>query len=54
MTPTNGRGVAKLMNGEAAASAASIEAAKALKPTIADEFARYGVRAVLPKNASAN
>ena len=40
-----GRGVAKLMNGETAASIANIEAAKALKPTIAEEFARYGVRA---------
>ena len=38
------RGVAKLMNGETAASNASIEAAKALKPTIAEEFARYGVQ----------
>lgn len=44
-----GRGVAKLMNGETAASNANIEAAKALKPTIADEFARYGVRAE-PRN----
>jgi Flp pilus assembly protein TadD len=46
-----GRGVAKLMSGETAASNASIEAAKTLKPTIAEEFARYGVRAE-PRNAN--
>ncbi len=42
----------QLLNGEAAASATSIDAAKALKPTIADEFARYGVRAVAPKSVN--
>jgi hypothetical protein len=32
------------MNGNASASIASIEAAKLLKPGIAEEFAHYGVK----------
>jgi tetratricopeptide (TPR) repeat protein len=39
-----GRGMANLMNGNATASIASIEAAKLLKPSIAEEFAHYGVK----------
>jgi len=39
-----GSGLAKGMTGDDAASAANIEAAKALKPGIAEEFARYGLK----------
>jgi tetratricopeptide (TPR) repeat protein len=39
-----GRGKAKLRNGEAAGGQADIEAARAIKPNIAEEFAAYGVR----------
>ena len=39
-----GRGKAKLKNGDTTGGTADIEAAKAIKPDIAEEFAGYGVR----------
>ena len=39
-----GRGKAKLRTGDTAGGAADIEAAKAIRPDIAEEFAAYGVR----------
>ena len=38
-----GRGLAKRKRGDAAGADLDIAAAKALRPTIADEFAKYGV-----------
>ena len=40
-----GRGVAKLMKGDIAASNADFEVAKQLKPSIAEEFSKVGVQA---------
>ena len=40
-----GRGVAKLMKGDAASSSADFEAAKQIKPSIAEEFTKVGVQA---------
>ena len=40
-----GRGVAKLMKGDVAASNADFELAKDIKPSIADEFNKLGVSA---------
>jgi len=40
-----GRGVAKLMKGDIFASTADLTAAREKKPSIADEFAKAGVRA---------
>ena len=45
-----GRGVAKLMKGDLAASNADFEVAKQLKPSIAEEFSKVGVRAAPPVN----
>ena len=39
-----GRGVAKLMKGDVEASNADFEVAKGIKPSIADEFSKVGVR----------
>src|SRR5262249_34815368 len=39
-----GRGKAKLRTGDSAGGNADIEAARAIKPDIAEEFAGYGVR----------
>ena len=39
-----GRGIAKRRSGNLAGAKTDIDAARALKPAIADEFARYGVR----------
>ena len=39
-----GRGIAKLKKGDATGGNADIAAAKAIRPEIADEFARYGVQ----------
>jgi tetratricopeptide (TPR) repeat protein len=39
-----GRGVAKLRKGENASGEADVSAAKAIKPNVAEEFARYGLR----------
>ena len=39
-----GRGVAKLRKGENASGEAEVSAAKAIKPNVAEEFARYGLR----------
>ena len=39
-----GRGVAKLKKGENASGEAEVSAAKAIKPNVAEEFARYGLR----------
>jgi tetratricopeptide (TPR) repeat protein len=41
-----GRGLAKLMKGDAAGGEADIAAAKAIRADIAEEFARYGVTPV--------
>jgi tetratricopeptide (TPR) repeat protein len=40
-----GRGVAKLMKGDIAASNADFEVAKEIKPSIAEEFTKVGVQA---------
>ena len=40
-----GRGVAKLMKGDIFASTADLAAAREKKPSIAEEFAKAGVRA---------
>jgi tetratricopeptide (TPR) repeat protein len=40
-----GRGVAKLMKGDVAASNADFEVAKSIKPSIAEEFTKVGVGA---------
>jgi hypothetical protein len=37
-----GRGLAKLKKGENASGEADVSAAKAMKPNVAEEFARYG------------
>ena len=42
-SPLYGRGLAKQKNGDQAGGDADIVAAKAIKATIADEFAKYGV-----------
>ena len=39
-----GRGVAKLMKGDVAASNADFEVAKEIKPSIAEEFTKVGVQ----------
>jgi len=39
-----GRGIAKRRSGDAAGGKSDIDAAKAIKSTIADEFASYGIR----------
>ena len=39
-----GRGIAKMMKGDVAASNADFEVAREIKPTIADEFASAGVK----------
>ena len=38
-----GRGVAKIKKGENADGEADVSAAKAIKPNVAEEFARYGI-----------
>ena len=38
-----GRGVAKIKEGENASGEADVSAAKAIKPNVAEEFARYGI-----------
>ena len=40
-----GRGVAKLMKGDVAASNADFEVAKEIKPSIVEEFTKVGVKA---------
>ena len=44
--PLYGRGVARLQSGDAAGGNADVDAAKAIEPGIAEEFARLGVEAV--------
>jgi hypothetical protein len=39
-----GRGMASLMNGDSAGSTARMEAAKVIRPGVAEEFSRYGVK----------
>ena len=39
----SGRGVAKIKKGENADGEADVSAAKAIKPNVAEEFARYGI-----------
>ena len=39
-----GRGVAKLRKGENESGEADVSAARAIKPNVAEEFARYGLR----------
>ena len=38
-----GRGLAKLKKGENASGEVDVSAAKAIKPNVAEEFARYGL-----------
>jgi hypothetical protein len=44
-TSLYGRGVAKLMKGDATASGTDFAAAKQIKPSIAEEFTKVGVQA---------
>jgi tetratricopeptide (TPR) repeat protein len=39
-----GRGAAKRLKGDTAGSEADVAAAQAIKPNVADEMARYGVK----------
>jgi tetratricopeptide (TPR) repeat protein len=48
-TSLYGRGLAEGMKGDRAAAAADIAAAKALQPTIADDFVKWGVPAPVEK-----